>query len=94
MALLSGHGKPFNSALAGKWGLDEISGSNSTGTNTTGAAVAWGKRLSQDFYKADETSLSGMGSLLIFDDLTQRLKLRAQAEERSSLDLISHIRRD
>jgi translocation and assembly module TamB len=57
--------------------------------------VTLGKRLSQDFYLAYETSLTGtFGSLLIFYDLTQRLTLRAQAGEQSALDLIFRVRRD
>lgn len=97
MALLSGNGKTFSSELAGNLGLDEISLATSTraGTNATGAAVTLGKRLSQDFYMAYETSLSGtLGSLFIFYDLTQRLTLRAQAGEQSALDMIFRVRKD
>jgi translocation and assembly module TamB len=97
MALLSSNGKTLGSELAGNLGLDEISLATSgrTGVNATGAAVTLGKRLSQDFYMAYETSLSGtMGSLFIFYDLSQRLTLRAQAGEQSALDMIFRIRRD
>lgn len=97
MALLSSNGKTLGSELAGNLGLDEISlaTSSRTGVNATGAAVTLGKRLSQDFYMAYETSLSGtMGSLFIFYDLSQRLTLRAQAGEQSALDMIFRIRRD
>ena len=97
MALLSGNGKTFSGELAGNLGLDEISLATSTrtGTTATGAAVTLGKRLSQDFYMAYETSLSGtLGSLFIFYDLSRRLTLRAQAAEQSALDLIFTIRKD
>jgi translocation and assembly module TamB len=97
MALLSGNGKTFSSELAGNLGLDEISlaTSSRTGTTATGAAVTLGKRLSQDFYMAYETSLSGtLGSLFIFYDISRRLTLRAQAAEQSALDLIFTIRKD
>jgi translocation and assembly module TamB len=97
MALLSGNGKTFSSELAGNLGLDEISLATSTrtGTTATGAAVTLGKRLSQDFYMAYETSLSGtLGSLFIFYDISRRLTLRAQAAEQSALDLIFTIRKD
>jgi len=97
MVLLGGNGKTFSSELAGNLGLDEISLATSTrtGTTATGAAVTLGKRLSQDFYMAYETSLSGtLGSLFIFYDLTQRLTLRAQAGDQSALDIILRIRRD
>jgi translocation and assembly module TamB len=97
MALLSGNGKTFSSELAGNLGLDEVSLATSTrtGTTATGAAVTLGKRLSQDFYMAYETSLSGtLGSLFIFYDISRRLTLRAQAAEQSALDLIFTIRKD
>jgi translocation and assembly module TamB len=97
MVLLSGNGQTFTSELAGSLGLDEISlaTSSRTGSNATGAAVTLGKRLSQDFYMAYETSLSGtIGSLFIFYDLSRRLTLRAQAAEQSALDLIFTIRKD
>ena len=97
MVLLSGNGKTLSSELAGKLGLDEISlgTSTRTGTTATGAAVTLGKRLSQDFYMAYETSISGtLGSFFIFYDLTQRLTLRAQAGEQSALDMIFRVRRD
>ncbi len=97
LVLLSGDGKTFSGELANRLGLDEISlatGSRSDAT-ATGAAITLGKRLSDDFYLAYETSLSGtFGSLYIFYDLTRRLTLRAQAGEQSALDLIFTIRRD
>lgn len=95
MVLLSSNGKTLGSELASNLGLDEISVASSTRGGATGAAVTLGKRLSQDFYLAYETSLTGtFGSLLIFYDLTQRLTLRAQAGEQSALDLIFRVRRD
>ena len=97
LVLLSGDGKSLSGELASRLGLDEISlatGSRSDAT-ATGAAITLGKRLSDDFYLAYETSLSGaFGSLYIFYDLTRRLTLRAQAGEQSALDLIFTIRRD
>jgi translocation and assembly module TamB len=95
MVLLSGNGKTLGSELASNLGLDEISVATSTRGGATGTALTLGKRLSQDFYLAYETSLSGtFGGLLIFYDLTQRLTLRAQAGEQSALDLIFRVRRD
>lgn len=97
MVLLGGDGKTLSSELASRLGLDEISLSTGarSGSTTTAAAVTLGKRLSQDFYLAYETGLSGtLGSLFIFYDLTQRLTLRAQAGEQSALDMIFRIRRD
>ncbi len=97
MVLLSGNGKTLSGELASRLGLDEISLASGvrSGSSATGAAVTLGKRLSQDFYLAYETSLSGtLGSLFIFYDLTQRLTLRAQAGEQSALDMILRIRRD
>jgi translocation and assembly module TamB len=97
LVLLSGDGKSLSGELANRLGLDEISlatGSRSDAT-ATGAAITLGKRLSDDFYLAYETSLSGtFGSLYIFYDLTRRLTLRAQTGEQSALDLIFTIRRD
>jgi translocation and assembly module TamB len=97
MVLLSGNGKTLSSELADNLGLDDISLATSTraGTNATGAVVTLGKRLSQDFYMAYETSLSGtIGSLFIFYDVSRRLTLRAQAAEQSALDLIFTIRKN
>lgn len=97
MALLSSNGQSLGGDWAAKLGLDEVSlvtGLRS-GATATGTAVTLGKRLSQDFYLAYETGLSGtLGSLLIFYDLSQRLTLRAQAGEQSALDLIFRVRRD
>jgi translocation and assembly module TamB len=97
LVLLSGDGKSLSGELATRLGLDEISlatGSRSDAT-ATGAAITLGKRLSDDFYLAYESSLSGtFGSLYIFYDLTRRLTLRAQAGEQSALDLIFTIRQD
>ncbi len=53
-----------------------------------------GKRLSQDFCLAYETSLRGTMGSLYLDELSQRLPLRAQAGEQSALDIIFRVRRD
>jgi translocation and assembly module TamB len=51
--------------------------------------VTLGKRLGRNLYASYERSLSGaIGTLFVFYDLTQRFTLRAQAGERSAVDLI------
>ena len=48
-----------------------------------------GKRFGRNFYAAYERSLSGaLGTLYIFYDLTRRLTVRAEAGERTAVDLI------
>lgn len=68
--------------------------SHRTGVSATGAAMTLGKRLSQDFCLAYETSLRGTMGRLYLDELSQRLPLRAQAGEQSALDIIFRVRRD
>jgi translocation and assembly module TamB len=78
----SGTGK----GLAGSLGLDDLSVSPD-GTNS--AVVRVGKRFANNFYAAYERSLSGaMGTLFLFYDVSKRITVRAEAGERTGLDLI------
>lgn len=93
MALLGGNGKSVSDKLSAAFGLDELSfrgGESATASSAASAAsVTLGKRLSQDFYIAYESSLGGaMGVFYIFYDLSKRLTLRAQTGEQSAVDLI------
>ncbi|WP_180125515.1 translocation/assembly module TamB domain-containing protein [Rhodoferax sp. BLA1] len=94
MALLGGNGKGISDQLTQALGLDELSfrgaseGSDSSNT-ASAASITLGKRLSQDFYVAYESSLGGaMGVFYIFYDLSRYLTLRAQTGEQSAVDLI------
>jgi translocation and assembly module TamB len=83
-ALVAGQ-KGDGKGLAGSLGLDEMS----VGGGDNGAMVRLGKRFSDNFYAAYERSLSGaMGTLYIFYDVSRRLTVRAEAGERTGLDLI------
>lgn len=54
-----------------------------------GPAVTLGKRLGRNLYASYERSLQGaVGTLYVFYDLSQRVTVRAQAGERSAVDLI------
>jgi translocation and assembly module TamB len=78
----SGTGK----GLAGSLGLDDLS---VTPDGTSGAVVRVGKRFANNFYAAYERSLSGaMGTLFLFYDVSRRVTVRAEAGERTGLDLI------
>ncbi|KQT11488.1 translocation/assembly module TamB domain-containing protein [Ramlibacter sp. Leaf400] len=67
-------------------GLDEL-GFRRDGAD--GPAVTLGKRLGRNLYASYERSLSGaVGTLYVFYDLSQRLTVRAQAGEKSAVDLI------
>ncbi|MBK6008855.1 translocation/assembly module TamB domain-containing protein [Ramlibacter ginsenosidimutans] len=78
----SGSGK----GLAGSLGLDDLSVSPD---GTSGAVVRVGKRFAKDFYASYERSLSGaMGTLFLFYDVSRRVTVRAEAGERTGLDLI------
>ncbi|TFZ05907.1 DUF490 domain-containing protein [Ramlibacter henchirensis] len=67
-------------------GLDEL-GFRRDGEE--GPAVTLGKRLGRNLYASYERSLTGaLGTLYVFYDLSQRLTVRAQAGERSAVDLI------
>jgi len=72
--------------VAGRVGLDELSVRRDS---SEGAVVTLGKRFARNFYAAYERSLSGaLGTLYIFYDISRRLTLRAEAGERSAVDLI------
>ena len=94
LALLGGNGKSLSDSISQSLGLDELSfrgASESTDSTSTASAasVTLGKRLSQDFYVAYESSLGGaMGVFYIFYDLSRYLTLRAQTGEQSAVDLI------
>ena len=93
MALLGGNGKGVSDKLSKAFGLDELSfsgGEAATASSAASAAsVTLGKRLSQDFYIAYQSSLGGaMGVFYIFYDLSKQLTLRAQTGEQSAIDLI------
>ena len=84
-ALLAGRGGT-GKTLAGSLGLDDLS-VTPDGTNT--AVVRVGKRFADNFYASYERSLSGaMGTLLLFYDVSKRVTVRAEAGERTGLDLI------
>jgi translocation and assembly module TamB len=56
---------------------------------TAGAIVRVGKRFANNVYASYERSLSGaMGTLFLFYDVSQRLTVRAEAGERTGMDLI------
>lgn len=99
LALLGGNGNSLSDSLSSALGLDELSfsaGSDASDGNTaSGTSVTLGKRLSQDFYVAYESSLtSAMGMFSIFYDITRRLTLRVQTGEQSAVDLIFTMRYD
>ena len=78
----SGTGK----GLAGSLGLDDLSVSPD---GTAGAVVRVGKRFANNLYASYERSLSGaMGTLFLFYDVSRRITVRAEAGERTGLDLI------
>ncbi len=103
LALLGKTGQGMTDGLSQALGLDEISFGSGGGTSTTdasstdssGASITLGKRLSKDFYVAYESSFNGaMGVLRIFYDLSKNLTLRAQTGEQSAMDLIYTRRYD
>lgn len=68
-------------------GLDEVGFRRGDGAE--GPAVTLGKRLGRNLYASYERSLtSALGTLFVFYDLSQRMTVRAQAGERSAVDLI------
>jgi translocation and assembly module TamB len=84
-ALLAGK-RGTGKGLAGNLGLDDLSVSPDS---TSGAVVRVGKRFADNFYAAYERSLSGaMGTLFIFYDVSRRVTVRAEAGERTGMDLI------
>ena len=83
LASRSGNGKR---GVVASLGLDELSFRRD---GLAGPAVTLGKRFGRNAYAAYERSLSGaMGTLQLFYDLTRSLKLRAEAGERTAVDLI------
>lgn len=92
LSLLAGR----TGAAGGRWarrlGLDEL---GLRRQDTEGTALTLGKRLSEDLYATYERSLSGaLGTLRVFYDLTRHLTLRAQAGERSGVDLVYTLSHD
>jgi translocation and assembly module TamB len=86
LALLAGRSGTGKRGAAATLGLDELSFRRD---GAEGPAVTLGKRIGRDLYAAYERSLSGaLGTLYVFYDLTQRLKVRAEAGERTAVDLI------
>jgi translocation and assembly module TamB len=86
VALLASRRGGSPGGVAGRVGLDELSVRRDT---TEGAVVTLGKRFAHNFYAAYERSLSGaLGTLYIFYDLSKRLTVRAEAGERTGVDLI------
>lgn len=86
LALLASRSGGGRRGVAASLGLDELSFRRE---GPEGPAITLGKRLGRNFYAAYERSLSGaLGTLYLFYDLTQRLKVRAEAGERTAVDLI------
>jgi translocation and assembly module TamB len=84
-ALLAGRGGT-GKGIAGTLGLDDLSVRSEA---TTGPVVRVGKRFADNFYAAYERGLSGaMGTLFIFYDISRRVTVRAEAGQRTGLDLI------
>lgn len=84
-ALLAGR-RGTGRGIASSLGLDDLS---VRGGGSSGAIVRVGKRFAENFYAAYERSLSGAtGTLYIFYDVSRRLTVRAEAGERTGLDLI------
>jgi translocation and assembly module TamB len=84
-ALVAGR-KGNTKGIAGNLGLDDLSVGRDA---TSGPVVRLGKRFADNFYAGYERSLSGaMGTLYIFYDVSRRLTVRAEAGERTGLDLI------
>ena len=72
--------------IAAAFGLDEVS---VRAGGEQGAAITVGKRLGRRLYAAYERTLAGaVGTLYVFLDLGARLTLRAEAGDRTGLDLI------
>jgi translocation and assembly module TamB len=86
MALLANRRGGSSGGVAGRVGLDELSVRRDS---AEGAVVTLGKRFAKNFYASYERSLGGaLGTLYIFYDVTRRLTVRAEAGERTGLDLI------
>jgi translocation and assembly module TamB len=86
LALLASRTGGGGQGIAQKLGLDEVS-FRREGAN--GPSVTLGKRFTDRLYAAYERGLAGaLGTLYIFYDITGKVTLRAQAGERTALDLI------
>jgi translocation and assembly module TamB len=87
LALLTqGTGGSQGPGLAQRFGLDELSVRRD---GVDGAAITLGRRFADNFYAAYERSLAGaIGTLFVYYQLTQRLTVRAEAGDRSGVDLI------
>lgn len=84
-ALLAGR-RGNGKGIAGNLGLDDLTVRNDS---ESGPVVRLGKRFADNFYAAYERSLSGaMGTLYVFYDISKRLTVRAEAGERTGVDLI------
>ncbi|MCC2673437.1 MAG: hypothetical protein K0R58_384, partial [Ramlibacter sp.] len=84
-ALLAGRAGT-GKGIVGRLGLDDLTVAQDS---TSGTLVRLGKRFGDNFYAAYERSLSGaMGTLFIFYDVSRRVTVRAEAGERTGLDLI------
>jgi len=82
----AGGGLAGGRGIAGMFGLDELSVRRD---GTDGAAITLGRRFADNFYASYERTLSGaLGTLFIFYELSQRLTVRAEAGERTGVDLI------
>lgn len=85
LALVAGRGGA-SGGLAQRFGLDELSVRRE---GEQGPAITLGKRFADNLYAAYERTLSGaVGTLYLFYDLSRRLTLRAEAGDRTGLDLI------
>jgi translocation and assembly module TamB len=85
-ALLAKRGGGGGKSIASRIGLDDFS---IGGSEDGGTVVRLGKRFADNFYATYERSLSGaMGTLYVFYDVSKRFTVRAEAGERSGLDLI------
>lgn len=86
MALLANRRGGASGGVAGRVGLDELSVRRDS---AEGAVVTLGKRFAKNFYASYERSLSGaLGTLYLFYDISRRVTLRAEAGERTGVDLI------
>lgn len=86
MTLLANRRGGNSGGVAGRVGLDELSVRRDS---AEGAVVTLGKRFARNFYASYERSLSGaLGTLYLFYDVSRRLTVRAEAGERTGVDLI------
>jgi translocation and assembly module TamB len=84
-AMLAGRGGT-GKGIAGRLGLDDLSVAPDS---TSGAVVRVGKQFANNFYASYERSLQGaMGTLYLFYDVSRKLTVRAEAGDRTGIDLI------